>query len=273
MHRMKTTTMAVALAAGLLIALAPAQEPQPTPGAAQQAPAVKRQPQAQSQEELDTFNKLVSPSLSADQMITLADEFVQKYPDSELLGHVYRGAMEGYRLKNDFRKMLEFGEKALAVDPEDGVTLLLLALAIPERTRETDLGRDQKLNKAEEYAKRALAAIDKMQKPNPMIADAEWDRMRNDVRGQSHAALGFVAMHRKQYPAAEDFFKKSIELQPEKDPIVLWRLGRTYEFMKKYELARDALKEAVEMGGVKVPGRGDLAAKDLQRVEKEFNKQ
>ena len=54
MHRMKTTTMALALAAGLLIALAPAQEPQPTPGAAQQAPAVKRQPQAQSQEELRT---------------------------------------------------------------------------------------------------------------------------------------------------------------------------------------------------------------------------
>ena len=163
--------------------------------------------------------------------------------------------------------MQEFGEKALAVDPEDAAVLLLLALAMPEQMRQTDLDREEKLNTAEEYAKRALAAIDKSQKPNPQVSDAQWDQIRNDARAESYAALGYVALKRSQYSAAEEYLKKSIELQVQKNPVVYWRLGLTYEMMKKYELARDALKEAVELGGVRVGQR------DLQRVEELLKKQ
>ena len=268
-------TVALALVVGLLIAMAPAQEPQQTPAAGQPAEetvTVKKPPQPKTQEEYEAAQKLTNVSLSPDRMIALAEEFVQNFPDSELRGFAYRRAMEGYGEKNDFPRMQEFGEKALALDPENAAVLLLLALAMPERTRQTDLDREEKLNTAEEYAKRALSAIDKSQKPNPQMSDAEWDQMRNDARAQSYAALGYVALKRSQYSAAEEYLKKSIELQVQKDPVVYWRLGLTYEMMKKYELARDTLKQAVELGGVRV-GQRDSAAEELQRVETLLKKQ
>ena len=268
--------VALALVIGLLIVMAPAQEPEQTPDAfglpAEETVTVKKPPQAKTQEEYEAAQKLNNASLSPDQMISLAEGFVQKFPDSELKVFAYLKAMEGYRQKNDFPKMHEFGEKALAMDSENLQALLWLALFIPERTRNTDLDREEKLKQAEDYAKRAMSAIEKTEKPDPEMLDTVWERTVNDTRAGSYEALGHVALKRGQHPTAADFFKKAIELQAEKDPIVLWRLGLTYRIMNKYELARDALKQAVDAGGVKV-GLRDHAAEELQRLEELLKKQ
>jgi tetratricopeptide (TPR) repeat protein len=275
---MKMRTAALALVVGLLIVLAPAQVPQQTPDTDQpdqpdqQAPSAPKGPMAETEEELEAYQKLLDASLTPDQMISLAEEFVQMFPDSELNSFVYLKAMEGYRQKGDFPKLREFGEKSLAIDPENVQALLWLALFIPERTKNTDLDREEKLKQAEDYAKRALAAIEKKEKPDPEMLDTVWERAINDMRASSYDALGHVAMKRGRYEAAADFFKKTIDLQAEKDSIVLWRLGLTYRIMKKYELARDTLKQAVDAGGVKV-GLRDLAAEELQRIEESLKKQ
>jgi len=200
-----------------------------------------------------------------------AEEFLVKFPDSELKAIVYRLEMQAYQQKNDFLNMKETGEKALKEDPNDAVTLILLASAIPERTRENDLDRDQKLAQAEDYAKRALVAVDKLEKPSPQMPDADWEKVRNDARAQSYAALGLVALQRKQYQTAEEAFKKAVDMQSQKDPVVFWRLGLAYEFTKKYEQAREAFKQAVDLGGVQAGGR-DLAKEELQRVEEFLKK-
>ena len=90
-------------------------------------------------------------------------------------------------------------------------------------------------------------------------------------RGDSYAALGHVAQLRGQYPAAVDFFKKAIEHQANKDAVVHFRLGVTYRAMNKLELARDTLKQTVEIERDSMVG--DLAAQHLQRVEKLLEKQ
>ena len=268
-------TAALALLVGLLIVLAPAQEPQQTPDTGQpdqQAPSAPEGPMAETEEELEAYQKLLDASLTADQMISLAEEFVQMFPDSELNSFVYLKAMEGYRQKGDFPKLREFGEKSLAIDPENVQALLWLALFIPEQTKNTDLDREEKLKHAEDYAKRALAAIEKKEKSDPEMLDTVWERAVNDMRASSYDALGHVAMKRGRYEAAADFFKKAIALQVEKNPIVLWRLGLTYRIMKKYELARDALKQAVDAGGIR-HGTRDYAAEELQRLEELLEKQ
>ncbi len=280
MNKILSMAAAAGLAAGWLAAQQPAPTPPPAPSSqAPQAappappaqPAAKKQPQAKTKEEFEALQKLSDPALPPDQKISLSEEFLQKFPDSELKSFVYRKELEAYQQKNDFSKMREFGEKVLELDPEEAVTLILLASAIPERTRETDLDKEQKLSQAEEYARRALGAIDKLEKPSPQMLDADWDKLRNDARAQSHAAIGMVALQRKQFPAAETAFKKAVELQNQKDPVVYWRLGITYEFSKKYEEAREALKQSVAAGGVKIPGAEgktrDLAAEELARVE------
>ena len=109
-----------------------------------------------------------------------------------------------------------------------------------------------------------------MTKPDPEGSDTEWESMRSDMRGSSYAALGHVAQLRGQDPAAVDFFKKAIELQTNKDAIVHLLLGLTYRSMNKLELARDTLKQTVE---IEKDGMvGDLAAQHLKRVEKLLEK-
>jgi tetratricopeptide (TPR) repeat protein len=202
-----------------------------------------------------------------DEKIKLSEEFLQKYPESELKVFAYRKEMEAYQQKNDFEKMRDFGEKVLEADPEDAISLILLASAIPERTRDTDLDKEQKLNTAETYATRALAAIDKLVKPAPTITDEQWDQVRNDARSQAHASLGYIALQRKNYTLAEESYVKATKLQGQPDPIVWWRYGLALQLTKKYEESLAALEKAVSLGGVKSGGR-DLAADERDRVKK-----
>lgn len=257
-------TAALLVVAGLLVAQAPQQQaaPQQQPG----QPAPKKQPAPKTKEEYDAYQKFWTAQ-DPDEKIKLAEEFLQKYPDSELKSFAYRKEMEAYQQKNDFSKMREFGEKVLEAEPNDAIALILLATAIPERTRDTDLDRDQKLSAAEDYAKRALAAIDKLEKPSPQVTDEQWNQVRNDARSNAWAAMGLVSLQRKQYPPAEEAFRKATQLQAQPDPILWWRLGLSLELSKKYEEALEALKKSVELGGVKSGGR-DLAAEERDRVQK-----
>jgi tetratricopeptide (TPR) repeat protein len=267
MKRFLTLTAAALVAlvgSGLLLAQA-AQ----TPPAGQQQPgqpAAKKQPAPKTKEEYDAYQKFWGAT-TPDDKIKFSEEFLQKYPDSELKAWAYRKEMEAYQQKNDFEHMREFGEKAIEAEPNDVMALLLLAGAIPERTKESDLDRDEKLNTAEKYSKRALEAIEKMEKPSPQYTDAQWDAARNDARSQVHAALGLVNLHRKNYTAAEESFRKATQLQTQPDPVVWWRLGLTLQFLKKYEDALTVLDKAVSLGGVKV-GDKDFAVEERDRVKK-----
>jgi tetratricopeptide (TPR) repeat protein len=271
-------TLAVVAALMLAACLIPAghlqaatpQEAQPQ-AQPQPQPEAQAGPQPKSQEEFDALQKLSDPDLPPDERIALAEEFLIKFPDTDFKTFIYRQEMAAYQQKNDFTNMLEFGEKVLAAEPDDAITLIMLASAIPERTRENDLDRDEKLRKAEEYSRRALAAIDNLAKPNPAMPDADWDRARDDARGQVHASLGLVFMHRKNFDEAEQQFKKATELQQQKDPIVFWRLGLAYRSNKKYEQARDAYQQSVALGGVRVGDR-DLAAEELKVIDEFLKK-
>ena len=61
--------------------------------------------------------------------------------------------------------MLLYGENTLELNPDNIDTLVSLSYAIPARTGEFDLDKDEKLAKAEDYAKRALLAIPHSGKP------------------------------------------------------------------------------------------------------------
>lgn len=266
---LQLTTLSL-LSAGFLLARPASQQPAPQqPPAAQQQPgqpAAKKQPAPKTKEEYDDYQKFWGAQ-DPDEKIKLAEGFLQKYPDSELKPFAYRKEMEAYQQKNDFDKMREFGEKVLEADPNDAISLILLASAIPERTKETDLDKEQKLNTAEDYGKRALAAIDKLEKPSPQMTDQDWDKARNEARANAYAALGLVNLQRKQYPGAEESFRKATQLQSQPDPIVWWRLGLSLELQKKYDDALAALKKSADLGGVKVSGR-DLAVEERDRVQK-----
>jgi tetratricopeptide (TPR) repeat protein len=243
--------------------------PQAAPAPAQTQP-VKKQPVAKTRAEYDAYQKFWAES-DADKKISNAEEFLKAYPETELKIYAFQAEMQSYQVKNDFTHMRQFGEQILEIDPNDIPTLIVLATALPERTQDTDLDKDQKRAAAESYAKRALEQIDKLGKPAGADAAqaAQWEERINDARSQAHYALGLVALQRKSYPQAVDEIALAAKLESpsQPDPILYWRLGLANELNKKDDEALKAYEKSVSLGGVKIGGK-DQAVEDRDRLKK-----
>lgn len=247
---------------------APAQQTPPQPGAAApQQTLEKRAPRAKSQEELDAYQKFMREQ-NPDQQIKLIEDFLLQYPQTELKEHAYQAATQAYQSKNDFNKVMTYGELTLGENPNNLVALLVLASAIPERTAKNDLDRETKLTEAEQYARRGLEVLGKMPLP-ANFTEEQWVQVKKDAESTPHAALGMIALIREDFPQAENEFKMASEMAAKPDPVTLYRLGLCYSFQKKYDPALQALDRSSAAGGVKLPG-ADGAARDLVAEARDF---
>jgi tetratricopeptide (TPR) repeat protein len=273
MKKVLTVFAVVALAACLAwgqTAPAPARSPgQAQPGQAQPGQAAAKKPPApKSQAEFDALQQLqkavTDPAATPDAKILAAEEFLARFPDSELKYQMYMLEMQCYQDKNDAVNTLDAASKVLKDDPENLMALVTAAGVVAMRTRDTDLDRDQKWKMGEDYAHHAITLLNAMVKPE-QLTEEQFQGTKNSGLAQAYGALGLIAVHRKEFGAAEEDFKKASEL--EKDPLYVWHLGRAYAQDGKYDLARGAYKQSIALGGVKDATGHDLAADDLQRLE------
>ena len=220
-------------------------------------------PQPKSQEELDAI-MAVQNSQDADSRITAADDLLKKFADTEFKAWALQMQMLSYQPKNDFDNMLVYGERALEADPENAIVMIQLAYAIPSRTREFDLDKDEKLAKAEDLAKRAMAIVPVMPKHNPQIPDEEWLLVKKDFMSQAHESLGMVAMLRKDYTGAEGSLRKALEMAVEQQPQSFYQLANALKEQGKYDEALTTVDQAIAKGGVPTSGGGD-AAQNLKK--------
>ena len=75
-----------------------------------------------SPEEKAAFQEAVNQP-GADPMIALGEKFLQDYPESQLRSHVYSALATAYQQKNDYDKVVENGEKSIALDPDNVMSL------------------------------------------------------------------------------------------------------------------------------------------------------
>ncbi len=63
--------------------------------------------------------------------------------------------------------------------------------------------------------KAAKAILENIDMPPPNVAAAQWEKLRPAVELLAHRNLGFIAMQRKNWDAAEAEFQKSFDDGPE----------------------------------------------------------
>src|SRR5580692_7468556 len=226
----------------------PAQPQQPAGGTSQQgsaapAPAVgKRPPQAKTQPEFDGYNAAMANQKDAAAMEKAADDFATKFPDSELRVLLYKAAMRAYQNANNGDKMLETAQKLLKLDPDDPEALIASAEVITERTRDTDLDKDQRFAEATKYAQHALETIDTDVPVPANVAQAQIDAYKGLLRSSAYSVLGTIQYDQEKYADAQGYFQKSIDAYPSQpDPVVVLRLALALDKQGKYG---DALKQA-----------------------------
>jgi tetratricopeptide (TPR) repeat protein len=211
-------------------------------GAAAPAPQGKRPPQAKTQPEYEAYNAAVANQKDPAAMEKAADDFATKFPDSELRVLLYKAAMRGYQSANNGDKMAEMAQKLLKLDPDDPEGLIASAEVIAERTRSTDLDKDQRFDQATKFAQHALETID-TDVPIPAgTPQAQIDAYKGLLRSTAYSVLGTIEYDQEKYAEAEGYFHKSIDAFPaQPDPVVVLRLALALDKQAKYA---DALKEA-----------------------------
>ena len=221
-----------------------------------------QQPNFKSQEEIEAFIAVQNAATVQDRA-SAAAAFLASYPDSEAAGLAAYMAMLSYQQLNDFENMLLYGDMVLTNNPAPGVeagTLISLAGAIPTRTREFDLDKEEKLAKAEDYAKKAMGLIPTLAKMDPNMTDDEWLATRKEFMSQCHEALGSVAMKREDFTAAEGSFRQSLEMSANPVPFTVYNLAVALSKQGKNEEASQEADRCSAMGGFLDGAGSDLCA-------------
>ena len=277
MKRVALLLFAVLVMASLAVAQASGTQAQNAPaaqsGAAQSqtpgqpgtpaAPPAKHPPQAKTQPEFDAY-KAAAANTDPAAMEKAADDFAAKFPDSELRVLLYKNATRLYQNSNNADKMMDMAHKALAISPDDPESLIAVAEVLTERTRDTDLDRDQKLAEAREDVEKALKSID-TDVPAGVPAD-KIEMYKNLVRSNAYSILGTLEFNKNSYPAAESAFRKSLDSFPQQpDPITVLRLAISLDKQDKYADALNYANQAVQLTP-EGSNAGTLARRERDRL-------
>jgi tetratricopeptide (TPR) repeat protein len=233
-------------------------------GQAQAAPAGKRPPQAKTQPEFDAYKAAMGLTDPA-AVEKAADDFAAKYPDSELRVMLYKAAMQRYQQANNGDKMMEMAQKALSFDPDDPEALIAVAQVLAERTRDTDLDKDQRLAESKKDAERALTTID-TDVPSSGYPPEQLAAYKGFLRSNAYAVIGTLASNAKNWPEAETNLRKSIDAFPQQpDSVAVLRLAVALDMQNKIPEALKYANQAVDL----TKDHADSAAGRAARAEQD----
>jgi len=248
---MKRATMLVVMLAlaifGWAQDKAPAAQSAPAQAAPAQPPVGKRPPQAKTQAEFDAY-KVAAANTDPAALEKSADDFAAKFPDSELRVLLYRTAMHSYQTANKAENMMEMGRKVLKLDPDDPEALVGVAQVLAERTRESDLDKDQRLDEGTKLALHAVETTDTDITVPAGTPQDKVDEYKGFLRSSAYYVLGTIQYTREKYSEAEGYFRKSIDALPSQpDPLAVLRLALSLDKQEKYPEALKFANQAVQM--------------------------
>ncbi len=202
--------------------------------------------------ETAAFNAIADEK-DAKKRMSYIEHFTTAFPDSRFQEQVAQYAMYtlGPGQLNDSARLLAYGEKTLATNPNSVPALLLLANAY------VDESKPGSISKAVSYSQKVIA-LAKANSP-------EADRSRKLSSGVARSTLGYAYMKQDKTAAAITELKLASGLLKGQDEVAyataLYRLGYAYAKLNHVDEARNVLNEAVQIPGpLQQPSR-DLLAK------------
>ena len=199
---------------------------------------------------------------------TYLERFVELYPESDYRQSATVNLALAYQQQGDLGKTLEWGNKALEGNPDEGTILMLVSDLLSER--------GQELGRARQLASHLLELLEN----NPEAVrpagmdDAQWANWSQLWKGTAHSALGQVLMHEETAtsPAGMTKTRQAIDEFTVAGPLLkgqtqlyarnLFRLGFAQAKVGELTQAQDTLNEVISL---ETPYTGP-AQELLQRV-------
>jgi tetratricopeptide (TPR) repeat protein len=198
--------------------------------------ASTKQPKPKSQKEVDAFNAILTAA-DDDARIAAADALLTKFADTDFKPLALYIATAAAQSKNDFEKVVIYGERTLEADPKMYGAMLIMASGYASKTKEFDFDKEEKLGKAEKLATEGIALAKTAGKPNPGMSDEQWEAARKDFIAQGHEAVGMAATMRKKYDVAVSAYKEALAAQSRPDPTTQLRLATSLNQLGKWDEA------------------------------------
>jgi tetratricopeptide (TPR) repeat protein len=171
----------------------------------------------------------------------LLARFAQIFPDSPDANQALGVAATAYQQAQNAPKMLEVANGLLAKDPNNLGMLLLLSDYYGEK--------GEQLDKAEAFAKKAIAVLETAKKPEEM-ADELWKQQSALQKGLALSSLGQVNIQKKDNAQAVVNFRAAAPLLKPDDGSYArnqYRLGFALLNLKKNAEAKEAFTQAASV--------------------------
>jgi len=194
-----------------------------------------------------------------DKRIEAGAAFVQKYPNGPFSEAVYSQLTTAAYQKQDFEKMDEYADKALALNPDDVTVLVFVGWVIPHSNDSS-----AKLDKAEQYEKHVLELLPTLTKPAEMT-DKEFAVARSEYESQAHSGMGLVYYQREDFANAVAEMKKATSGASHPDPSDYLVMGNSLDRLDHYSDAAKAYTMCAAIPG----GQQALCKQKAETAKKE----
>jgi len=229
------------------------QQPQQQPAAQDQKdkqpnPAPLAMDNAPAGPEEESASKAVQQANDPNKKIQLAEEFLQKYPQSRYRPTMYQALVSSYFVTQQVPKMLDAGEKELEMTPNDAPVLAVMAQTLARTYNAKSPDAAKTLSKAEQYSKRAIEITPTLQKPEN-LTDEAFNNAKNDTLVMAHGGLGLVYVREGKYSEAIPELEQSVkaDTHPEPDPVNYYLLGVADKQTSHYEAAAAAFSKCASV--------------------------
>jgi tetratricopeptide (TPR) repeat protein len=138
--------------------------------------------------------------------------------------------------------------KVLALDGDDPEALVTVSEVIAERTRDTDIDKDQRYADAISMAQKAMQTLDTDLSVPAGTPQDRIDAYKSGVRSQAYSIIGTIQFKKEKFPEAQEALQKSIDAYPtDPSPVDVLRLALTLDKLSKYPDALKVANRAVDL--------------------------
>ncbi len=247
------------------------QYPQP------QAPA--QLPSASSKDSLSMENTVTLPPSSkketsaiksfrgtadtdADKKEKMAEDFLQKYPESRYREEIVSWQATQLMTKGDVDKLQAMGEKEMTMVPISGEALAVIGSNLARVVTGSTPNLQDHVRHAEKYCTKALEVLTAEKRPTD-IKEEDFTKSKNQSMSVAYSGLGVVAFRDSDYPKAIQNMDQASKLEQTPDSVNYYILGKANEAASHPDAALAAYTKCAAIpGGVQAACKG--AADDLK---------
>jgi tetratricopeptide (TPR) repeat protein len=199
----------------------------------------------------DGITKDTNPKTRLDKL----QQWEKQYPQTEWLTERRTLLVTTYAALNQPKETTDAAKTLVAADAKNFTALyyiMYFTQALYAQTKATDA-----LDQGEQAANTIVANIDTP--PAGVTAD-QWAKLRPDIELLAHVNLGFIAMTKKNFDAAETEFQKTLQLSPNNGQVDAW-MGFVITSQKKVERTPVAMFYYARAGTYEGQGAADAGTR------------